>query len=179
MSMCWIVLQLFRVICNLISVWSCDNMCCNVMWYDMAWYDMVWYDAIQYDVTWRESLRVLRCWHVLLQRCFAIFRCLICAMLSTAMLHVTRQAICMMMQMIQDCRWNDGAVMALLATTAHWVWFAFAHYFGVCFEIAVPAFAYVLDGSFGTWNDIFRDFRNHGCCFCNLSATSRVFVENL
>jgi len=98
-------------------------------------------------------------------------------MLSTAMLHVTRQAICMMMQMIEDCWWNDGAVMALLAITAHWVWFAFAHYFCVCFESAVPAFAYVLDGSFGTWNDIFRDFRNHGCCFCNLSAKSRVFVE--
>ena len=31
--------------------------------------------------------------------------------------------------MIQDCWWNDGALIKLFSVTAHWVWFDFAHIF--------------------------------------------------
>ena len=152
--------------CNFISVSSFDDMCCKIMWYDMIRCDVLWlFDVTWRDVTWRESLRVLRCLHVLSQRCGAMFRCQICVMLSIAALYVTRQAICTMMNMIQDCWWNDDSLLTLLFIIAHWVWFDFARYFGFCFGIASPLIALALYGSLGTWNDIFRDFRNHHGCY--------------
>ena len=152
--------------CNFISVSSFDDMCCKIMWYDMIRCDLLWlFDVTWRDVTWRESLRVLRCLHVLSQRCGAMFRCQRCVMLSIATLYVTRQAICTMMKMIQDCWWNDDSLLTLLFIIAHWVWFDFARYFGFCFGIASPLIALALYGSLGTWNDIFRDFRNHHGCY--------------
>ena len=78
MSMCWMILQLFRVICKFIPVWNLwrNVLCCKLSYYDMIWYDMIWYDTIWYDVLWHDMMYYGTIWYGLtLFACCSILCC--------------------------------------------------------------------------------------------------------